>query len=161
MNILAVILIVLLCCFIVGLIVLRGFKGPTRSLETVKRPIQDLLVRGYNGGFLIIDVSGTNYFIQLRKYIISSNNYGIELSFPKAKWSEQFFRSLTEYCDLSQVKYSISKSTEPHNELDFLNIDFGKDTHKAHNFVKTIITEIFGLKEDVELFVRLENATLI
>ena len=39
-------LIILVC---VGLLVLRGVKGPAHSLETLERPIKDLLKRGYDG----------------------------------------------------------------------------------------------------------------
>ncbi|RWX51695.1 hypothetical protein VU01_10971 [Candidatus Electrothrix marina] len=135
-------------------------KGPAHTIDSIEKAIEDLLIRGYDGGFLIIDVSGTDYFIQLRKYILASGNYGIELSFPKAKWSEFFFTALVAYCDKAQINYTISKGDASKEELDFLDIDFGKETHEAHNFIKNIITEIFGLKRDVKLFVRLENAAL-
>ena len=40
----------------VVLLVLRATKGPTHTLETIDRPIEDLLKRGYNGSFLIVNI---------------------------------------------------------------------------------------------------------
>ncbi len=153
-------IIIILAVICIGLLILRGVKGPAHTLESISKPIEDLLVRGYDDGFLIIDASGTNYFIQLRKYIITSDNYGIELSFPKADWSKNFFIQLIDYCDRSGIKYSLSKEDSMKNALEFLHIDFGKDVNKAHGLIKKIITEIFGLSKSTKLFVRLENASL-
>ena len=153
-------IIIILAVICIGLLILRGVKGPAHTLESISKPIEDLLVRGYDDGFLIIDASGTNYFIQLRKYIITSDNYGIELSFPKAEWSKKFFIQLIDYCDRSGIKYSLSKEDSMKNALEFLHIDFGKDVNKAHGLIKKIITEIFGLSKSTKLFVRLENASL-
>lgn len=80
--------------------------------------------------------------------------------FLKLSGQNFFFTALVAYCDKAQINYTISKGDASKEELDFLDIDFGKETHEAHNFIKNIITEIFGLKRDVKLFVRLENAAL-
>lgn len=152
-----IVIIVIVC---IALLILRGTKGPEHTLESISKPIEDLLVRGYDGGFLIIDASGTKYFTQLRKYIITSNNYGIELSFPKAEWSKDFFIQLIAFCDRNGIKYSLSKEGSIQNALEFLHVDFGKDVNKAHVFIKRIFTEIFGLSKSTKLFVRLENASL-
>lgn len=157
-NLILIIATILIVCAI--LLILRATKGPEHTLESIRKPIEDLLVRGYNGGFLIIDASGTNYFIQLRKYIITSDNYGIELSFPKAEWSRKFFPKLIIFCKQNDIKYQISKDQSTQNALEFLQVDFGKDINRAHNCIKRIFTEIFGLSKDIKIFVRLENASL-
>lgn len=157
-NLVWIIVILVVVCVV--LLVLRGVKGPGHTLESISKPIEDLLVRGYDGGFLIIDASGTNYFTQLRKYIITSDNYGIELSFPKAEWSKDFFTQLVAFCDQNGIKYKISKDRSIQKPLEFLQVDFGKDANKAHALIKRIFIEIFGLSENAKLFVRLENASL-
>jgi hypothetical protein len=147
---------IILC---VGLLVLRGMKGPSHSLETLEQPIRDLLKRGFDGGFLIIDISRTKFFIQFRKYINAPGDYGIELCFPNAKWSSQFFEKLKNFCTKEGIEYSIAnKNTD--GQLEFIYVDFETDYQKAHSYVKKIVLEVFELDENVKIFVRLENATV-
>lgn len=154
------IIIFIILCGAILLLVLRGMKGPAHTFETIRRPINDLLTRGYDGGFLIIDVSGKQCFLQLRKYVKTSRDYGIELAFPKAKWSDELFDSVIHFCDINNFHYSLSKKESKEDELDFLYIDFGQDISKAHNCVKRIFSEILGVSEKTKLFVRLENARI-
>ena len=134
-------------------------KGPVHSLNTLERPIKDLLKRGYDGGFLIIDISYSRKFLQLRKYIKSPGDYGIELAFPRAKWTVLTFDKLEKLCMESNFQYSIVKEVV-NGPLEFLYIDFGRDFSKAHQVVTKILLEVFDVNSDVKLFVRLENATI-
>jgi len=149
-------LLVVIC---IALLIVRGIKGPTHSLETLEMPIRDLLKRGYDGGFLIIDVSRSKYFIQLRKYINEPGLYGIELCFPNAKWSAKYFDELIDFCIKEGINYIITKENT-NGPLEFLYIDFEKDVHKAHRYIKKIFIELLGVNENVRLFARLESATI-
>lgn len=141
------------------LLILRGVKGPAKTLETIERPISDLLKRGYDGGFLLIDIARTKHFLQLRKYINKPDEYGIELCFPNASWSIGYFQQLKELCGHEKIKYSITEK-EDSESMEFLCIDFGKDAHNSYKFVKRILIEIFKVDMNVKLFVRLENAAI-
>ena len=55
----------------ISLLILRGVKGPAYTLDSIEHPIKGLLKQGYDGGFLIINISYSKKFIQLRKYINS------------------------------------------------------------------------------------------
>lgn len=142
-----------------SLIIWRSAKGPAHTLKTLEIPIQDLLRRGYHNGFLVINIHRSKYFLQLKKYIYKPGDYGIKLSFPNAKWSEQIFPKLTKFCKDSGVEYSVGKeiAEEP---LEFLHVDFGKDVTKAHNTIKDIILKVFKFDDNIKLFVRLENAAV-
>ncbi|CAB1060380.1 hypothetical protein D1BOALGB6SA_5146 [Olavius sp. associated proteobacterium Delta 1] len=142
-----------------SLIIWRSAKGPVHTLRTLEIPIKDLLRRGYNDGSLVINVHHSKYFLQLRKYIYKPGNYGIKLCFPNAKWSEQVFVKLTDFCKNTGIEYSIGKeiAEEP---LEFLHVDFGKDVTKAHNTIKNIILKVFEFDDSIKLFVRLENAAV-
>jgi hypothetical protein len=144
----------------VVLLILRGVKGPAKTLETIERPISDLLKRGYDGGFLLIDIARTKNFLQLRKYINKPDEYGIELCFPNASWSSGYFQQLKELCDNEKLKYSITEKKDSSESMEFLCIDFGKDAHTSYKFVKRILIEIFKVDVNVKLFVRLENAAI-
>jgi hypothetical protein len=149
-------LMVVIC---VVLLVLRGIKGPEHTLESLERPIKDLLNRGYDNAFLIINISHSKNFLQLKKYIKEPGEYGIRLCFPNARWSNKFFKKLIIFCDRKAINYTITEenANEP---LTFLIIDFTKDVEKANRYVKEILLEIFEVDKNVKLFVRLENAAI-
>jgi len=142
-----------------SLIIWRGAKGPAHTLKTIEIPIQDLLRRGYHNGFLVINIHRSKYFIQVKKYIYNPGNYGIQLSFPNAKWSAQIFPKLYNFFKDSGIECSIGNemADEP---LEFLHVDFGKDVAKAHNTIKDIILKVFEFDDNIKFFVRLENATV-
>jgi len=144
--------------FLFYLLILRGMKGPAKTIETIDRAINDLLMRGYDGGFLMIDIAHTSYFLQLQKYINSPGDYGIKFCFPNADWSRVFFQKMIDYTRKNEVEYSIMEKSET-GSLEFFCVDFHKNTHEAHNFVKNILLNVFKVNEKVKLFVRLENAT--
>jgi len=141
------------------LLILRGVKGPAKTLETIERPIFDLLKRGYDGGFLLIDIARSKHFLQLRKYINKPDEYGIELCFPNASWSSGYFQKLKELCEHEKIKYTIADK-EDSESIEFLCIDFGKDAHASYKFVKKIMIDMFKVDKDAKLFVRLENAAI-
>lgn len=152
------IIIGLMVVLFIAWVMLRGVKGPAYTLETVQKPINGLLKQGYNGGFLIIDISGSKYFFQLRKYIHAPGDYGIELCFPHAKWSINFFQEVVSLCNRDGLIYSI-RTENADGSLEFLYVDFEKNVALAHKCLKNILLEVFGLNENVILFARLENAT--
>ncbi|HID70189.1 MAG TPA: hypothetical protein EYP35_06965 [Desulfobacterales bacterium] len=139
----------------------KAGKGPQHSLSSLRQPITDLLRRGYNGGFLIIDVSGSKFFVQFRKYINKPKDYGIELSFPQVERSGPYFDRLISICKEGNYDFEIVKEKQDNESLNFLYVDFGQNISKAHNFVKIVIVDVFDLEEDVVLYVRLENASII
>lgn len=141
------------------LLILRGIKGPAKTLETIEKPIADLLKRGYDGGFLIIDIARTKHFLQLRKYINKPNEYGIELCFPNTNWSTNYFHQLIDLCRHEKIEHSITKK-DGKQSIEFLCIDFAKDAHTAYTFVKRILIEILQVDVAGKFFVRLENATI-
>jgi hypothetical protein len=143
----------------VAFFVWRGVKGPAHTLETIEKPIKDLLKRGYDGGFLILSVSRSKCFVQLRKYIKESGLYGIELCFPNANWSAQYFEALIDFCIREDIEYLIAKENTD-GPLEFLYIDFNRDIQKAHRYIKKIFKEILGVDENVKLYSRLENASV-
>lgn len=134
-------------------------KGIPYTLESIEDAINALLKRGYNGGFLVINIAKSEYFIQLRKYIRGPGDYGILLAFPHAEWSQGLFPQLKEFCESHGITYfiEVEKALKP---LEFLHVDFEKDSAKAHNVVKGIILEVFGFDKDVKLFGKLEHGSV-
>ena len=135
----------------------RAAKGAVRSMDSLSGPLSDLLKRGYNCGFLIIKIGYSNKrFLLLRKYINGPGNYGIQLAFPKAKWSLPYFDSVRSVC----IGRHPTSCVVDDGVLDFLYVDFGKDVSEATECIKEILREVFGVTESTKLFVKLENATV-
>ena len=136
----------------------RGTKGIKYKLEWLYRPIDYLLQRGYDMGFLVIEFPYSKKFVQLRKYVHSDIDYGIELGFPRVKWSIQYFDEIEDFCITNKIPYSIEKNAYKEPALDFLYIDFGKDSKKAYDIVRKILVEVFGADENTKFFVQLSGA---
>ena len=135
----------------------RGAKGLKYNLESLYGPIDDLLQLGYDTSFLVIEFPYSRKFVQLKKYINSDTDHGIEFMFPKAKWSIKYFDDIETFCITNKIPYSIKKNTYQKHTLDFLYIDFAKDTERAYDIVKRILVEIFGADEKARFFALLER----
>ncbi|MBU2627781.1 MAG: hypothetical protein KKE61_04125 [Proteobacteria bacterium] len=131
-------------------------KGPVRTLEHICFYIEVLLKRGLNNGFLIVEISKTDYFLQFRKYINKPGDYGIELYFPDTVWSHSFVEGLIRLCKNEQITHKIEKKT-PGIEFDFICVDFKKDTQKAQSFMKKVFFEIFKIDDNKHFYYRFEN----
>lgn len=132
------------------------------SLEV---PIRGLLRQGYHGGLLTISVdlvplrlTRPKKFLQLVKYIRGPGLYGIELAFPRARWSRDLYPLLRQLCDRERIAYRIA-GTSPEDPLEFLFVDFGMNTNLAHSFVRKVLAEVFGIAANRKLYCLLQNAT--
>lgn len=135
----------------------EALKGPKRALEQLHRPISDLLSRGFNGGFLIIEHSKTGKFIQFSKYKKSKENFGIELAFPRADWSKGYYSRVKNICENYNLNVREDFSTGE-GELTFLFADFNKDVDSAFKFSKAVFLDIFKINKTDKVHVRLRNA---
>jgi hypothetical protein len=136
----------------------RATKGPAYTPNSLGGPIRGLLRQGFNGGVLIIRVGWSRKFVQLCKYIRRPGEYGIELAFPRARWSTTHYSRLRELCDRDAAEFRVSRAGID-DPLEFLFVDFGVDYKKAHAFVQRVLKEVFGVSDNARLFCRLENAT--
>ena len=150
-------LVILVSIIVLGviLLVLRASRGAQRDLASVRASIQDLLERGYDNGFLLIQIAFTNRFLQFEKYVTSSAESGVQMAFPRAKWAEPFFEAIREYCRLHKLDACVVNE----GMLDFLYVDFGKDIELACKSTIDILQDVFHVSQKTKLFMRLENAS--
>lgn len=151
-------LLPLVLLFVVIFFIKNAAKGPVRTIGQLQRPLEDLLQRGFDGGVLFIDHIGSPKFLQYSKYIHRKGEYGIELGFPDAEWSKEFYPEVKKICELKGFEYRQEGSNQ-HNELVFLNVDCGMNTKMAYQLARDILTEIFGCSDDDRYHVRLLNAS--
>ncbi len=138
---------------------MKGFlkrltKGPARHLDYFERYISWLINKGYSNGTLIIEHVSSERFVQFQKYVLSEKNFGIEMSFPNAKWSKSYFDDLVSYCSSNGHKYRIVDGS---NGMQFLDIDFGTDELSAFRFAGHVFENVFGHTETEKYYGCLEN----
>ena len=134
-------------------------RGLPHTLETLEPAVRALLRQGYDGGFLTIDVAHEKKFVQLRKYIHSRGNYGIELGFPQAEWSAEYYTKLRELCDDESMSYRVSRASGTDDPLEFLFVDFGKDYSEATIFVRRVLKEVMDVPSEARLYCKHANGT--
>lgn len=135
----------------------EAYKAVGHKYEALKYYLEILLNRGYDKGFLIIRIKSSKKFIQIRKYVNSIDEYGIELGFPKAKWSLEYFKDLEDMCIQNNINYEYVYE-EP---LDFIYIDFNSNIEYAYNTIKKILIEIFNQNENSRFFIRMDRIAQI
>lgn len=128
-------------------------KIPQLDLETYL----DILLRsGFEGGFIVIRLPKDPRFIQFaRRY---EGHPGLELGFPNAPWSREYFRVLQQVLQRHEIPYFTKRMAEEGEEpvTEFLYVNSGEDVYAAGDLSRTIFQEVFGLDEDtrVELYFR-------
>ena len=118
-------------------------KGVPKSLEELKGALEQLLEWGRSNGFLVITPIGSNAFIQFNKYMLSATEAGLELSFPRAAWSRDYFSAVEQLCDGEAIEYRIEH--RPDNHMEFLTIDCRDDIPLAHKLTAQILTRVFDI----------------
>ena len=110
-----------------------------------------------NNGYLVITEINSKYFVQLAKYIYR-NTYGIELTFPKAEWSSNYYDDLLVILKQQNIDYEIIEKVG-NDDLEFIKVDFKKDSEGAFELVKKIFIQVFGFDNDLKLFLELNNVS--
>lgn len=146
---------VVIVAIAIGWKVWLASKGVLRSLPELKRSLTDLLEWGSEKGVLIITPRGTNRFVQFNRYELSTGRHGLELAFPDADWSREFFRQLRQYCDDMGIAYDVRAGVN--HPMPFLTIDCQTDIDKAHDLVTCIVERIFGMRPDSKYHVLFYN----
>ena len=116
------------------------------NLETdgIKRELDVLLRRGYDGGYLIFSDVATDRFTQFRKYVYPEGQFGLETDFPRVGWTEPFYSGVQDVLRHMGIPYR-RKIRE--QGIETINADFGKDLDAATEFAMRAFTEVFGLDQ--------------
>ncbi len=148
-----------ICCVIASILFFGGYasRGVVRCLDDLETAIEQLLKRGYNCGYLVIKVSYTCKFVQLRKYITGPGDFGVQLAFPKARWSRAYFDHVEKICRSIDSAMCWVGDVEG---MEFLYMDFGKDSKKASRCVAEILAKVFGVSSTTKLFVSLNHSAI-
>jgi hypothetical protein len=84
-------------------------------------------------------------FVQFAKYIRKKGIIGLELSFPKAPWPEEYYNKLKEWLRNEKIPFIIQPvDSKPVSE--FIDIDCEANVPMALQLLKNIFQEIFQVK---------------
>ena len=71
------------------------------------------------------------------------------------EWSSPFFPKLIKLCESISVEFCIDKSSD----IEFLNVDFEKDTETANHLLYRILTDLFDIDKSSPVAVIMHHAT--
>ena len=122
----------------------RKYKG--LQVGDLRRLLTTLLHRGYDGGFLMINVQGPSRdprFIQFSKYV-GNKKVGLQFDFPLAMWSQPSHERLKQNLSQKGVDFRLEK-TFRHDTKEFLTIDLAQDLDMAEKVAEVALFDAFGL----------------
>jgi hypothetical protein len=133
-------------------------KGRRYSLEELRRPVIDLLTRGYDQGLLTIQHTRSSHFVQFRKYVRAPNDNGIELVFPESRWSQSYFGRFHQRLVSEGISFGIAQERDD-NPMRFLYIDLGKNIDQSMHVLTILCNDVFAFNADDRFYVLLQNAS--
>jgi hypothetical protein len=121
----------------------------------VERGLALLLKRGYDGGFAVFLDRPSSRFVQFRKYINVDGSIGLEMHFPRTKWSEEYYSSVQSVLKERGIRFERT-SVQSSPTVEFVRVDFGKDVRLATIVVADIATKVFA-RPEVRLQLKVED----
>jgi len=118
--------------------------------------LQGLLRDGHDGGFVIIADPRGDKFVQLRKYVHASDQHGLSFDFPRAHWSERYYRKLQSRLEHDGVQF-VLQPTLNRPVTEFLQVDCKRNLDLANQLIRLVLIEICDFPQDGRLRVTLEN----
>ena len=119
------------------------------DVSGVKRGLDLLLTRGYQGAFAIFEHKETARFVQFLKYVDEHGNVGLETHFPRAEWSAAFYLEVVDLLRRRGIEFerhAVDRQIVPDPQVvEFIYVDFAADTELAADVAATIARDIFKL----------------
>jgi hypothetical protein len=126
----------------------RPYRYKNVEASHLKRFMETLLNRGYQGGLLILETKDNGRegrFLQFAKYIHGDGHSGLEFGFPLAPWSRPYYAALRKNLETDGVKFRLEDTGRQDTE-QFLLVDLGKDMRIAQRVADIAIETVFGSK---------------
>lgn len=130
--------------------------------DDVKRLLGTLLRRGFNQGFLVLDVKlrsqkGQRRFIQFTKYI-RRGQAGLQFDFPLVDWSTPYYAELQSVLRRDGFSF-VTTSTGRTDTREFLTIDFGSSIDRASQLANVAIEVLVPTQSDRNITGFLHNVS--
>ena len=145
---------------LVGCFIWRRGKKPYKhrdiSQDHLKQFLEVLLFRGYEGGFLCIEIPDDHRFLQFSKYVAGKDSVGLQFDFPLAAWSRAYFEPLKRILNEERIKFEIQKTVRK-AVPEFLLVDVEQDLELALRLAKLTLQSVYGLDESQHVDLYFEN----
>ncbi len=134
----------------------KHYKHKVVPQRDLSRYFEALFTRGFNGGFLVIEVPNSPLFIQFSKYVLKNGHVGLQFDFPMAPWSEKYYELLKQ--ELSKMSFELStRPTSGSKVREFLTVDLKQDIVSATTLARFVLQSVFGLDRDQTVTLYFEN----
>ncbi len=155
---LAVIVILIVVGAVLYVLARRPYCHKNVMLSDIRVYLEALLKRGYEGGFIVISEVGSKRFIQFEKYIRGKGNIGLQLSFPRAHWSDSYFQALKSVLAGQNIRFEIQR-VDADSVAEFLEVDCHSDLGLAVRLVDIIARQVFQMKDAALFEIRFTNVS--
>ena len=136
----------------------KPHKHRNIAQDQLEEFLEALFYRGYDGGFICIEIPKSRSFIQFSKYMGTRGVVGLQFDFPLADWSKEYYAKLSSVLNDRAVKYEI-QSTGEAGVSEFLVVDLKQDVKMASYLAKLVIQDVFDLGKDDCVDLYFENVS--
>jgi len=149
---------IILVIAVLFLLFKRASLGRAYSIEQIGRGIEDLVNRGFEDGFLVIELKGRKEFLQFQKQIETNGTWALECVLPCASWSQPYYGLVVNLADERGLQAHEIKNNDSNEVAKFLFIDFSKNVKSAQDFATSVFKDIYKVDEGQKYFIKLENS---
>jgi hypothetical protein len=142
-------LVVVTCALVVPMIALtllsrRAVKHYHLTEAKLQWLLDALLYRGHDGAVLLVEDRHRRVFVQVRKVIRSGEEPFLQLGFPDAGWSSEFYSKVGKVL-IEQGAPIAEVEAEEDGVVAYLLADLGTDTGLAARVVKRLTEEVLQI----------------
>jgi hypothetical protein len=126
----------------------KPYKHKGLAVDDLEKYFATLLNRGFNGGFLVIEVPKRPLFIQFSKYIGKQGSIGLQFDFPRVGWSENYYELVKNEASKSKFQFSLQRGSD---HTEFITINLNQDIAQAVVLSKLVLQSVFKLDPATKL----------
>ena len=139
---------------LVAIWLVSASRGASIRADQLESALSHLLQCELNQAFLSIRPKFSKYkFLQFARYEMQDGKLGVELAFPSAPWSEDYFPKVVSAASSQGLRYEVEETEGIVNRFVYVKFDDSVDLAAA--FGKLVLTEIFGFDDDYRFRVRI------
>ena len=139
---------------LVGIWMVPASRGAPRRADQLGLALTQLLGHEQEQAFLSIRPKfSANKFLQFSRYEMDEGQVGLELAFPSAPWSTDYFPKVVTAASKQGLSYEVKETEGAVNR--FVLVKFGDSVNRAAAFAKSVLTEIFEFAPDYTFRIRI------
>ena len=118
-------------------------RWSNRDESGIEEALTILLNRGRTSAFVIFTDADTDLFVQFRKYGDKRGEAGIEMHFPRAPWSEEYYDRVQRVLRVHQVPFK-RVPLEGDSVVEVILADLRNSVKIATRVTSSIMQDVFG-----------------